>query len=378
MASPRISDIFIVEYYDGMTPVPLSGKLHVKERLMFFEPSGSDASEAVPIPYRDIIDIIKTGTKTRITLSTTVTGSAARVIVLSSDEPGRLITGNFSRQTQTGFFSRLAHSAKHASSGKKIILIVAALPLVAGIIYALLFESYRLVPRSVDQRLGRLIADHMVQEFKPHREKKLDTILDRIKKRIAPKNSRNSYTITVVENSVANAFALPNGDIIVFTGLIELSGSAEEVAGVLAHEIEHVENRHGIRQVVRVLGLSYFLHMVIGAGFEELEAAQTLSELSGLLLILRYSRRFEREADEKAVKLLNSARISSKGLLQLFQKLKERRNVPAALQWIDSHPPVESRIDYLREEVKKERFKPRPILRKGESWARIKQIKMRK
>lgn len=77
---------------------------------------------------------------------------------------------------------------------------------------------------------------------------------------------QNPYTfeITVVKSDVVNAFALPGGYIVVFTGLMKKAESAEEVAGVLAHELNHVLQRHGLERIVKQLGFVAVVSIVLG------------------------------------------------------------------------------------------------------------------
>jgi predicted Zn-dependent protease len=114
------------------------------------------------------------------------------------------------------------------------------------------------------------------------------------------------------------------------------------------------------------------MHMMIGAGFEELDMAETVSELSSLLVFLKYSRQFERQADEDGLRLMHQSRISCRGLINLFRRLSAMPGMKAAVQWLDSHPDMKDRIAYLATEAGKEKFRERPILRRGEKWTRIK------
>ena len=268
----------------------------------------------------------------------------------------------YASRSQTGIYSRISFFMRYGTIGKKLILAPFALLAAAAVIYGALFELYRLIPVSVDERLGKLIAPKIAEELKPYHNAKLQAVLERMKRRLVPKDSLRQYTISMFDSPVANAFALPDGNIIILTGLIEASEAPDEVAGVLAHEILHVESRHGIRQLIRALGIGYLIHLTIGAGFEELETAETISELSSLLAFLKYSRQFERDADREGVRLLHGSRISCKGLLNLLNRLSGMRTSHPALQWLDSHPSTADRIA----------FKPLPVLIHGENWPKIK------
>lgn len=359
------------EYYDGVTPVPARGSLRLGPSGLFFEPSHGSALETTAVGFPDIIDVSLLNGQTRVTIKGKSPESINGLITFF-DTAAHARLKSLVSGSGTGALSRVSLFMKHGPAGKKIALALMVLPVIALVLYGALFESYRLVPRSVDVRLGRLITGRITEEYKPLRNRKLEAVLERIKKRVAPKGSDRTYTILLLDHDIPNAFALPDGHIIILTGLIEASSSPEEIAGIMAHEISHVERRHGIRQLIRVLGMSYVLHMIIGAGFEELETAETISELSGLLLFLKYSRQFEREADEDGVRYLHQAKISCRGLIDLFHRLSSMPEMPSAAEWFSTHPDMTERIAYLSAKAGTETFRARSILRRGEKWSRIK------
>ncbi len=99
----------------------------------------------------------------------------------------------------------------------------------------------------------------------------------------------------------ANAFALPGGSIVVTDALVRAAKSDSEVAGVLAHELGHVELRHSLRQIYSALGVGIFLTLVGGDPGALIDSV--ISQAS-VLLTLSYSRSFESEADARAVELM--------------------------------------------------------------------------
>jgi hypothetical protein len=100
----------------------------------------------------------------------------------------------------------------------------------------------------------------------------------------------------VVDDPTVNALAAPGGEILVYRGLLDRAASADELAGVLAHEIGHVEHRHGLRGVARAAGL----FVLTGA----LSGGSDAVALAAVLVGLSYSRDFEREADASGARIL--------------------------------------------------------------------------
>ena len=163
-----------------------------------------------------------------------------------------------------------------------------------------------------------------------------------------------TYKFFVVDAKQVNAFALPGGYVYVNRGLIERTDNFSELAGVLAHEIGHVEERHGAEQMERAqktnvgLNLAYIL---LGRSPGGLERAAV--NLGGGLYFASHSREAEREADQGAVPLLVAARIEPNGLVTLFEKLlaEQKRSPGTVEQWFATHPTTQDRIDAARAEV---------------------------
>lgn len=175
--------------------------------------------------------------------------------------------------------------------------------------------------------------------------------------RIARQGERGlDYTFYVVNTDAVNAFALPGGFIYVNRGLVEQTDNLAELAGVLAHEIGHVERRHSVEQIERMqranLGLS-LAYILLGRPPGGVERAAI--EVGGGLVFARFSREAENEADEVGVQLLVRSGIDPNGLVTFFKELlEERRRQPSILeQWFSTHPLTEDRIAATREMIRR-------------------------
>lgn len=141
----------------------------------------------------------------------------------------------------------------------------------------------------------------------------------------------------------ANAFALPDGRIVLFDELVELADSDAEVMAVLAHELGHARNRHGLRQLIQ----SSVVAVVAAAWFGDVSSL--LSGLSGLLLESRYSRGFEAEADAYGARLLRQNGYSPEDLAAMLEKLeKAHAGGKGGGDWLSSHPDTARRVERLR------------------------------
>lgn len=144
-----------------------------------------------------------------------------------------------------------------------------------------------------------------------------------------------------------NAFALPDGEIVLFDELVALADSDEEVLGVLAHELAHVKFRHGLRQVIQ----SSVVAAVAASYFGDISSL--LSGLTAVLLESKYSRGFELEADAYGATLMRRNGRSAEGLATMLEKMeriheKKSPGTQSHADWLSSHPETAERIERLR------------------------------
>ena len=153
-------------------------------------------------------------------------------------------------------------------------------------------------------------------------------------------NNTIKLHFTVINSQTVNAFSLPDGNIIVFTGLIDLMKNYDELAGLIGHEVSHVNNRHSMKMLCRNLSGYLFISAV-------------LSDVNGIMAIigdnvhnlqsLSYSRQFERQADEQGTQLMILNGINPNGMIDLFARLKSSETVVMP-GFISSHPITTDRI----------------------------------
>jgi Zn-dependent protease with chaperone function len=154
-----------------------------------------------------------------------------------------------------------------------------------------------------------------------------------------------AFTVTIVEDPSMNAFALPGGQIVIYTGLLARAESPEEYAGVLAHEMQHVLARHGLTRVVRDLGLAVLAQLALGGAGD---AWGLVLGQAPRLLSLQFSRAQEFEADAGGVKLLTAAKIRPDGLRTFFARLARKEGgMSNSLAFLSTHPTSKARLDRL-------------------------------
>jgi Zn-dependent protease with chaperone function len=159
----------------------------------------------------------------------------------------------------------------------------------------------------------------------------LDALTKRLTKGI---ESPYRLQVSVRDSGTVNAFALPGGHIVLLGGLLKDAESADEVAGVLAHELTHALKRHPMRALVANSGVALLFEITVGGG--------TGASIGVLLTTLSYTRSMEAEADDGAVMLLRRAGISTDGFAAFFKRMeKHEHGLPA---YLSTHPPDAERI----------------------------------
>lgn len=204
------------------------------------------------------------------------------------------------------------------------------------------------IPVEWEQKLG----ESAYRDFLSHQETMKEglavTALGEMTKRLTDQIPDNPYKfdVTVVKSDVVNAFALPGGYVVVFTGLMKKAESGEEVAGVLSHELNHVLQRHGLERIVKSLGLLTVAAIVFG---NQQGLVGMMKQLGVELLTLKFSREQETEADLTGLQLLQRAKIDPSGMIRFFERLSEKDQ--GRVEWLSTHPMSTARADRLKSEL---------------------------
>ncbi|MXP13890.1 M48 family metalloprotease [Altererythrobacter confluentis] len=172
-------------------------------------------------------------------------------------------------------------------------------------------------------------------------------------------NARDSFTVSLLNSSVNNAFAIPGGYIYTTRQLVSLMNNEAELAGVLGHEVGHVAARHSQRRQAKaqqntLLGAAGAILSGILLG--DSSVGQTLSKgfLQGSqLLTLKFSRSQELQADELGIEYLGKAGYDPRAMGTVLQSLAAQNGLDASLQgrdnagipeWASTHPDPAGRV----------------------------------
>jgi Zn-dependent protease with chaperone function len=183
-----------------------------------------------------------------------------------------------------------------------------------------------LTPRTVDAAIGdytlAVIDEHLMQPSALPAEQ-ASQIRQALAKAVAgmPAGTVPQWQLVVRASKLGpNALALPNGTIILTDDMVTMvDGNEDVLVGVLAHELGHVQQRHGMRMLVQVAALGALAGAVVG------DFSSLLASVPALMGQASYSRQAEQEADAMAVDVLRHARLSPTVMVTMFNKLAEWR-----------------------------------------------------
>jgi Zn-dependent protease with chaperone function len=204
------------------------------------------------------------------------------------------------------------------------------------------------IPVEWEQKLGESAYRDFLSHQEVMKEGPAVAALGEMTQRMTAQILDNPYKfeVTVVKSDVINAFALPGGYVVVFTGLMKKAESGEEVAGVLSHELNHVLQRHGLERIVKNLGLMAVAAIVFG---NQQGLAGMMKQLGVELFTLKFGREQETEADLTGLQLLQRAKIDPSGMITFFERLSEKDQ--GRMEWLSTHPMSAARADRLKAEL---------------------------
>lgn len=182
--------------------------------------------------------------------------------------------------------------------------------------------------------------------------KKIQTLLDSLVSQMDKKNQR-PFKIFVVEKKETNALALPGGNIVLYSGLLQEIGSENELAMILAHELGHFANRDHLRGLGRSF-LFFIVSTAILGGNNS--AAQSFMNSSGILTNT-YSRVQESNADKFALAILVKKFGHAGGAIDFFKRLASKETLPELTHYLSTHPASFKRIESLGKIIAEKKYK---------------------
>jgi len=209
-----------------------------------------------------------------------------------------------------------------------------------------------LIPESSEMKLGADAFRKIIKESKLSRNGIIVEKVKKVGKSIAKASNRPNYKwefVVIEDDKTANAFCLPGGKIGIYTGILHYTKDEKGLAAVIGHEVGHAIARHGAERMSTAL-LSQLGQVALNLIVEVddpmvLEALnQAYGLVTGIGVILPFSRKQELEADRIGVSLMDKAGYNPIGALEFWKRMKQERRGKEPLVYLSTHPVDDKRI----------------------------------
>lgn len=275
---------------------------------------------------------------------------ADEFLSISDPEFNSLFVNHLHNTRDVGLYKKLLNLSyqKHLFIfGGLLILIVAGYFLLVPLIAE---KSVAIIPQSFDQHIAKLALTNLGFETDSSRSVILNDFADNLEL-----NNELDLNFKVVDSDIVNAFSLPDGTIIIHSGLLDKIDNYEQLSGLIAHEVSHINKRHSMKMLCRNLSGYIF----ISALFSDINGIMAvIADNANNLNSLTYSRKFENEADNEGTMLLINNGINPDGVVSLFEILQseEKDFVSLIPEYISTHPDTKKRIENIKQLIKEQNF----------------------
>ncbi len=227
--------------------------------------------------------------------------------------------------------------------------------IVGGVIAVVGLFGDKLIGTGTERSIGQAAAKQALQQYPMYtRDPRVTQYVQGVVDRLAANRERKDikYEVRVVESNEPNAFALPGGYMFITTAALKQMRNEAELAGVMGHEMAHVEKRHGIKKLQeQLVGMGI---AVAAMGSTQDANVQAAGAVALGLAMSGFSREHENESDKIGARLSAKAGYDPRGLVAFLEtiRLQERPNV----ELLSDHPTTGKRISALNQQIEKERL----------------------
>ena len=213
--------------------------------------------------------------------------------------------------------------------------------------------------------IGRTVGAVIINKYKPYQNKRANAYINLLGQTLAKASDMpetfNGYHFLILDSDEINALATPGGLIFITRGMLRCCRDEDAVAAVLAHEIGHVQSKHGLQAIKKSRITSALI--ILGTegaktfGGEDLANLtatfeDSISDITATLVNNGYSRKFERQADIAAVTILKRVGYDPNGLVNML-KVMEKKLKPGSPDFAKTHPSPASRIADIQKDIGK-------------------------
>jgi len=242
------------------------------------------------------------------------------------------------------------HILKYALMVVAILVVLSPIALFFGFRTQLVKKIANQVSPSVEQKIGDQLFSAMTLGKEIAKDSMLNAQLIQVLQPLITTTQTEGFAFkfSIINDTTVNAFALPGGNVVIHSGLIDKADNWNEVQAVLAHEIAHVRMRHHLRGIINGYGISFLASALLGDLSTLLNVATTIG---GNLESLMYSRKFEFEADNNGWNYLEKSQIDPHGMITFFEKLQAisgHEKIEKTMSILSTHPATADRISNLK------------------------------
>ncbi|MBP6385424.1 MAG: M48 family metallopeptidase [Pseudarcicella sp.] len=210
-----------------------------------------------------------------------------------------------------------------------------------------------LLPESIDNTIG----NEFMKSFL--KENEIDTLKTKYLKQFTSElNLKNKKPLqfTVVKSKEINAFALPSGQIVIYSSILKNMKTPNELVALLGHEASHVNHRHTTKMLCRNLAGYMLISLILG---DINGVMAVLVENTHQIHSLSYSRGFENEADEQGLKILMDNNLNPNGMIKLMDQLEKESEI-AIPEIFSTHPLTKERKENIKKIISKTAYTVKP------------------
>ena len=225
--------------------------------------------------------------------------------------------------------------------------------------------------------IGRTVGAVVLSKYKAYDNQKATHYVNVVGQTLAQASDLpetfNGYHFLILDAEDINAFATPSGLIFVTRGLLRCCSNEGELASVLAHEVGHVQHKHGMQSIEkgRVTEALTVIGLEATKTFAQSDVASltrtfegSINDIATTMISSGYSRAFEAEADQAAVTILRRVGYDPGNLIKMLEQMDARLK-PGGIDFAKTHPSPKSRMQGLAKLVASGPALPPPAVREG-------------
>ena len=330
---------YLGKYFDGKSSKHKDVALSFSEDGSILIAKFEDHSSQV----FDVKDLITKTYGSHISIS--FKNAELKSITVKSKEFGKIINKSTKFINSRGFYNWLIGLGKLQHIGLVIISIFLIFSIYKWLIPLVGEKVVVLIPETIDHKIG----DNFFETFVNQED--IDSVksynLNQFAKELKIEKI-NSANFIVVKSDEINAFVLPNGQTVVYSGMLKEIDSYSILSALLSHEMAHYRLRHSMKNIGKTYAATFITSVVFGNLNSVSESVISTAED---LTLLMYGREFEEEADIEAIYSLIDNHINPNSMVELLELLPTYEI--GIMEYLSTHPSNENRVDYVKKEIAK-------------------------